>query len=138
MQSEMQRHDIGGREDIEGLVAGFYSRVRQDELLANIFAHSVGGDWPAHEGRVCDFWETVLLGRAKFKSASLLRHQEVDQICPLCPFHFERWCRLFEATVDDSFAGEQAEKAKMRAWAMSAAMQRQIDRGRCPFADPAN
>lgn len=132
--------DIQEREDIESLVSEFYCRVRRDELLAHIFSSSIQEGWPQHEARVCDFWETVLLGRAKFKSKSLMQHLEVDKICPLCPFHFDRWCRLFEATIDEHFDGNRADRAKQRAWAMSAAMQRQMDRERqgCPFADFMN
>jgi hemoglobin len=133
--------DIRERADIESLVTEFYRRVRGDELLAHIFSSTIlGEEWPRHEARVCDFWETVLLGRAKFKSTALMHHLEVDKICPLCPFHFDRWCRLFEATVDSRFGGDCAERAKQRAWAMSAAMQRQMDRERsgCPFGGLVN
>lgn len=126
--------DIRARADIELLVSEFYQRVRADALLERIFQAQLGGDWAAHEARLCDFWETVLLGRKSFKTREVLGHVEVDSLCPLCPFHFERWCALFEATVDERFCGQCACKAKCRARAMSEALQRQLqDRRGCPF-----
>ena len=143
---EAMQKALDSRGAIEELVRGFYGKIRGDALLCPIFErgmerHEAGqggkkSDWSHHEVRVCDFWETVLLGAPKFKSRSLLQHLEVDEICPLCPFHFERWCALFEASVDENFGGERADIAKKRARAMSIAMQRQLaaQRGGCPFA----
>jgi truncated hemoglobin YjbI len=73
----MEPHDIEARADIETLVSEFYGLVRHDELLGGI----------------------------RFKSRALLRHLDVDEICPLCPFHFNRWCTLFERSVENQFSG---------------------------------
>ncbi len=127
--------DISTRNDIETLVSAFYGEVRNDTLLGDLFARQIGSDWSGHEERVCDFWETILLGTPKFKSRALLRHLDVDEICPLCPFHFDRWCQLFQGAVKENFEGERAERALCRAEAMSAALQNQLVRERgCPLA----
>lgn len=135
MSLEIPARDIASRADIELLVSAFYTQVRSDALIGELFAHSVGNDWPAHEARVCDFWEMVLLGSARFKSRALLGHLDVDEICPLCPHHFQRWCDLFGSALECHFEGECARRAHQRARAMSAALCNQLQRERkCPFA----
>jgi hemoglobin len=132
----MESRDIEARADIETLVSDFYGLVRHDELLGHLFERQIGPHWGDHETRVCDFWETVLLGGTSFKSRALLRHLDVDEICPLCPFHFNRWCALFERSVESQFSGQTAQRAIVRARAMSEALQRQLsrERGSCPLA----
>ncbi|RYX83138.1 group III truncated hemoglobin [bacterium] len=132
----MKSQDISTREDIEVLVSTFYGAVRNDTLLGDLFARQIGTDWEGHEERVCDFWETILLGNPKFKSRALLGHLNVDEVCPLCPFHFQRWCQLFQNAVQSNFEGEMAERAQCRAVAMSVTMQTQLLRERgCPLAN---
>lgn len=127
--------DIQSRQDIEVLVSAFYRDIRSDEMLGSLFDRQIGSNWAGHEARVCDFWENVLLGGTRFKSRSL-RHLDVDQVCPLCPFHFDRWCLLFERSVRSHFEGEQAQRAICRAMAMSQALQNQLEKERgCPFAN---
>jgi hemoglobin len=131
---KLRHHDICTRDDIQILVSAFYGEVKSDELLGDLFERQIGSDWSGHEERVCDFWETVLLGKPKFKSRALLSHLEVDEICPLCPFHFERWCQLFQGAVQKNFEGERANRALCRAEAMSSALQTQLSRERgCPL-----
>lgn len=131
----MKSHDISTRRDIEVLVSTFYGQVRNDALLGDLFSRQIGTDWEGHEERVCDFWETILLGTPKFKSRALLGHLEVDEMCPLCPFHFSRWCELFQGAVKTHFEGERAERALCRAQAMSSTLQTQLLRERgCPLA----
>lgn len=131
--------DIATRTDVELLVRSFYAQVRSDELIGDLFLKSVGDDWPAHEARICDFWETVLFGRARFKSRALLGHLDVDGICPLCPHHFQRWCDLFGNALNHHFEGERATRAGERARAMSVALCNQLQCGRqCPFTNLKN
>jgi hemoglobin len=132
---ELLHHDISTRRDIETLVSAFYGEVKDDAILGDLFNQQIGSDWSGHEERVCDFWETILLGTPKFKSRSLLGHLEVDELRPLCPFHFERWCQLFRGAVKNNFEGERANRALCRAEAMSAALQNQLSRERgCPLS----
>lgn len=132
----MKVRDIEARTDIEALVGEFYALVRRDDILGDLFEQRIGSHWSDHEARVCDFWETVLLGGTQFKSRALLRHLDVDQLCPLCPFHFNRWCTLFECSVERHFSGKTAERAILRARAMSQTLQLQLarQRGSCPLA----
>lgn len=127
--------DISTRCDIEVLVSTFYAEVRNDALLGDLFVRQIGPNWSDHEARVCDFWETILFGAHKFKSRALLGHLEVDEMCPLCPFHFQRWCDLFRSAVQTNFEGERAQRALCRAEAMSLSLQTKLTRERgCPLA----
>ena len=42
-------------------------------------------------------------------------HAQLNEETPLGTVHFGRWLDLFRATVDESFTGERAETAKLRA-----------------------
>jgi hemoglobin len=132
----MKVRDIEERADIEAVVASFYELVRRDDLLGELFERQIGPHWGDHQARVCDFWETVQLGGTQFKSRALLRHLDVDDLCPLCPFHFNRWCTLFERSVEHQFCGKTADRAITRARAMSHSLQLQLSRqrGSCPLA----
>ena len=55
------------QEDIILVVRAFYARVREDELLAPIFATRIqGGEWPAHEDHIASFWRSIFLKDKRF------------------------------------------------------------------------
>lgn len=46
-------------DDINTLVRAFYARVRDDDLLAPVFATRIQGD--AHEDHIASFWASIFL-----------------------------------------------------------------------------
>lgn len=49
-------------DDINTLVRAFYARVRDDDLLAPVFATRIQGDeWSAHEDHIASFWASIFL-----------------------------------------------------------------------------
>jgi hemoglobin len=108
MESQMNKRDIIGREEISELIAKFYDKVRGDEMLSPVFRHV---DWEHHTPVIIDFWAMVLLGSPDYKGNPFQKHLPLK----IGREHFERWLNLFAETVDENFAGEKSEEAKARA-----------------------
>lgn len=119
----MTAPDIANRADIEALTRDFYSRAFADPLLGPVFVDVARMDLEAHLPIICDFWETVLFRAGLYKRNALTVHVDLHAKAPLTAEHFGRWVDLWHATVDDHFAGEVAERAKVQAariaWSMS-------------------
>ncbi len=79
---------------IELLVRAFYARVRDDALLAPIFAARIG-DWEPHLERMCAFWSTVALMSGRYHGQPTKMHLSL----PVDAQHFDRWLDLFEQTA---------------------------------------
>jgi hemoglobin len=79
---------------IDRLVRGFYARVREDEVLAPIFA-AVVDDWEPHLVRMGAFWSSVALMSGRYHGQPMAKHVPL----PIGAAHFDRWLSLFEQTA---------------------------------------
>jgi hemoglobin len=104
-------NDIQNRKDIELLVNSFYSKVNQDSLLSPVFNETAAVNWEKHLPIMYDFWSTMLLGDKSYRGNPFMKHIPL----PINKLHFEKWLSLFLQTVDEHFAGDVAEEAKIRA-----------------------
>ena len=102
-------------DDIQLLVNTFYGKVREDELLGDIFNKVIQDNWEMHLGKMYTFWQTVLLQEYTYKGRPFPPHMKL----PVEQQHFDRWLALFHETVDSLFTGEKAEEAKWRASKMA-------------------
>ena len=100
--------EISHIEDIKVLVDGFYQSIRDNELLGPIFNGIIKDRWPEHLEKMYRFWQTVLLGDHTYFGTPFPPHAKL----PVDWIHFERWLKLFYETVDESFVGEKAARAK--------------------------
>ena len=81
---------------IRTLVHGFYGRVRQDPILAPVFAvHIV--DWDSHLDTMCEFWSSVALMSGRYHGRPMTKHAPLE----IDARHFDRWLRLFEVTANE-------------------------------------
>ncbi|GAA4389922.1 group III truncated hemoglobin [Hymenobacter koreensis] len=103
--------DICTEADIKVLVDTFYNKVNQDELLGPVFNSIAQVYWPTHLLTMYDFWSSVLFGTARYKGRPFPKHMAL----PLEAEHFQRWLKLFFATVEEKFFGPKAEEAKGKA-----------------------
>lgn len=110
-----QRKDITTVEDIKILVDQFYSQVRLDDLLGDIFQNVIGNNWPMHLEKMVRFWQTVLLDEHTYYGSPFPPHAQL----PISSNHFNRWKDIFKETVDTLFKGEKANEAKWRAEKMA-------------------
>ena len=79
---------------IEGLVRGFYAKVRADAVLAPIFEARIK-DWEPHLAQMCAFWSSVALMTGRYHGTPMAKHLPL----PVDAAHFDRWLALFEATA---------------------------------------
>ena len=112
-------HDITTRADIERLIDTFYERVKADPLIGYIFNEVARVDWAHHLPIMYDFWEFLLLSGENYRGNPIQKHFDLHAKHALRPEHFDRWLALFQATVDELFAGRRADDAKFRAYAIA-------------------
>lgn len=98
-------------EDIKLLVDSFYAKVKQDDLLGDIFNNVIQDNWGQHLEKMYRFWQTILLKEHTYTGAPFLPHADL----PITQVHFDRWKELFYATIDEHFVGPAADEAKWRA-----------------------
>jgi hemoglobin len=108
-------HDIETRGDCERLVRAFYGQALEDPIIGFIFTDVARLDLEAHVPAITSFWETVLLGAKSYTGSAFRPHAELHGKVTLRDGHFERWLQLWFGTVDDLFAGERADQAKIHA-----------------------
>jgi hemoglobin len=115
--------DIRDKRDIELFVNSFYSKVRENELLAPVFASKIpDAAWPAHLQRMYDFWNAILFAETGFQGNPMQKHMRL----PIEENHFNQWLVLFRQTIDELFLGPKAEEAKMRAESIAKIMNFKI------------
>lgn len=110
--------DIQTPRDIRLLVDSFYSKAREDELLAPIFEHAIS-DWKHHLPTMYQFWERLLLGSTDYIGNPFSKHINLS----LENFHFTRWLELFNQTLDENFSGTKKEEAKKLAGNIAGSFQ---------------
>lgn len=113
---------LTSREEISDIVHSFYAKVKVDEMLGPIFnKHIAEDEWPDHLSKLTDFWEMKLLGGANFQGSPTRKHMEVDKASghAIEQKHFALWLRLWIETIDESFIGDIAERAKAQARKMA-------------------
>lgn len=118
-----QPKDITELVDIKLLVNSFYDKVREDELLGDIFNDVIGNKWSLHLEKMYKFWQTILLKEHTYQGSPFLPHAEL----PINNAHFVRWKELFYATIDEHYSGEIADEAKWRANKMAEMFLMKLD-----------
>ncbi|TGY89800.1 group III truncated hemoglobin [Marinicauda algicola] len=112
-------HAIGIDEAmIERLVDRFYARVREDALLAPVFAAKIA-DWEPHLRQMYAFWSSVVLGTGRYHGRPMPKHAPL----PVCGDHFDRWLALFEATAREVCPPRAAEIFIERARRIAASLE---------------
>ncbi|MFD7660188.1 group III truncated hemoglobin [Actinosynnema sp. NPDC059797] len=118
--------DLRDRRDALALVTEFYRRAYGDGLLGPVFRDVARLDLAAHLPVMADFWDTVLFRAGSYRGNLLRVHVALHERAPLAPAHFSRWLALWNATVDDLFAGEKADLAKSQAERIGRSMTRRL------------
>lgn len=103
--------DVQNMEDVKRLVDLFYGKVQQDDLLDPIFNGFAKVDWPQHLPKMYAFWGGMILGEPGYAGRPFPPHVPL----PVTAEHFQRWLGLFHATIDENFAGPNAQRAKAAA-----------------------
>ncbi len=81
---------------IDGLVEGFYGRVRNDGLIGPVFAARVK-EWAPHLHQMKLFWSSVALSTGVYQGRPMPKHLPL----PIDARHFDRWLEVFRETARD-------------------------------------
>lgn len=117
------KEEIEILDHVKLLVNDFYGKIREDDLLKEIFNNVIEDKWPQHLEKMYSFWQTVLLDQHTYHGSPFLQHVNL----PVEKEHFNRWLKLFEETVDEHFTGVNAEKAKWQGHRMAEMFQHKIE-----------
>ncbi|MGQ7830037.1 group III truncated hemoglobin [Altererythrobacter sp. Z27] len=117
---------------IDRIVERFYASVREDELLAPIFAARVA-DWPHHLARMKLFWAAVLRGEGGFAGNPMLKHAVITG---LGQGEFDRWLALFERALALEASNAAAAQILRRAEMIAASLRAGIERNRSEATPP--
>lgn len=118
--------DLKDRSDIAALVEEFYRRAFADALIGPIFTDIAEMDLDRHLPIMCDFWETVLFRAGLYRRNALQVHLALNAMFALEQEHFDRWLELWVQNVDDHFAGQKAELAKVQAQRIAGSIHRRV------------
>lgn len=113
--------DSPGR--IHAFIDAFYARVLADPLLAPIFLDVAAIELPQHLQHIRAYWEKLILGREGYRRHTMNIHRALHARKSLEAAEFTRWLALFEATLDEGYAGPHAERARAVARAIARNMQ---------------
>lgn len=116
--------DIATRADVEHFVDCFYARLLRDEMLAPLFLEVARIDLAVHLPHIKNYWCKLLFHEPGYNRHTMNIHRRLHRKQPLTTENFERWLHLFVATMDELYAGENADKAKRIATAIAGNMQK--------------
>src|ERR687893_572478 len=105
-------------------------RVASPELLRG---HAIVDG--VHDITTREDWETILLGAPSYRGGAFAPHAAIHQRAELTRGHFDRWLQLWFGTVDELFAGETADLAKVHALRVASAFHTRLQSFPSP-ADP--
>ena len=126
LQIQDRGGDLDSRTKIHDLIVAFYRDVAIDELLAPVFVEVAEVDWAEHLPKLVDYWCRVLLGERSYDGHILRPHRVLHEHAPLRPELFDRWIHLFDAALDERWAGPIAEEAKRHAGTIASMLSRRI------------
>ena len=110
-----QNPDITDRKALDMLVTQFYRKATRDPIIGFFFTDISRLDLQHHLPKIASFWEMQLFGVRNYRGNPYQVHKLLNQQAHLSPHHFIHWVYLFQQTVDELFAGPNAEKIKRNA-----------------------
>ncbi len=119
--------DLRDREDIVKVVDTFYSVAMTNEKIGYIFTDVAKLNLEKHIPTICDFWESILLGKSVYRGSVVSKHIDLHKMTNLEPSHFETWLGIWEKTVFSLYRGEKANEMIRRAKLMAEMMIHKIN-----------
>jgi hemoglobin len=124
--------DLDTTDEVTELAVRQYVDICQDPILEPYFDFGPGfTDWDAHVRAAADYWSRTLFESPNRDADAVLerfrrRHERV----PFTVEAFDRWLDIFHTTVDQGWAGPNAEHLKKRATGLAwAAASRTLGKG---------
>lgn len=118
--------DIQNQDDLYLLVDEFYKKLLADNSISYFFTDVVKIRVKEHLPILVTFWSQAILGRGGYTNNLTDIHLNINKLEPLTPEIFKIWLQHFFTTIDECFAGENAEKIKTQALNIATVMQIKI------------
>ena len=118
--------DIQTPEEIYIVVDEFYKKLLADEKISYIFTDVVKIKLEEHLPILVTFWSQAILGTGGYTNNLTDIHLNINKIEKLTPELFKICLTHFYDSVDENFAGENAEKIKTQALNIATVMQIKI------------
>lgn len=118
--------DLASRSAIHDLVVEFYREIILDEVLDPVFSEVAEVDWNEHIPKLVDYWCQVLLRTGDYTGPIMAAHRELHSVGPIRAEHCDRWYALWVQSVDGSWSGPVADRAKEHAASVMAGMAKHI------------
>jgi hemoglobin len=138
MTAACNKLDLNGRVEIEQLVNRFYDTVRGDTVIGPIFNEIARTNWDTHLPKMYAFWETVMFRSGGYVGNPVGAHAKLVPLTMIGRPQFDHWQKLYRETVDELFAGPNAEHIKNCAADMANVIYSKINNVPDPRFDPAN
>jgi hemoglobin len=119
-------------EQIDAVVATFYARVRQDEILGPVFAAHVT-DWKPHEEKIASFWRNAICHERGFDGNPQAKHMAAGDVKSE---HFAMWLTLFDETLQRELPAATAASWSALAHRIGRALKMGIDQRDAPKGAP--
>ena len=126
-EKQITLKDISTRADLRLLIDTFYDSVLNDPLMRPVFEDSLP-HWNHHKERVVNFWENWLFQTGSYDGGMMWKHSARHQTQPMTTERFERWLAYWMTTVDQLFAGENAEFVKTKALEIGKVLHHKLNR----------
>jgi len=120
------KKDILGEHEVTQVVHTFYDRIQVDSKLGPIFNDVVKIDWGSHLPVMVQFWRAIMFGDGGYQGNPLMAHMKWASDVRMNEEKFQHWLDVFHKTIDDLFAGSNADLMKMRSANMATMLPRRI------------
>ncbi|MBL0013683.1 MAG: group III truncated hemoglobin [Flavobacterium sp.] len=118
--------DIENQHDLFLLVDEFYKRLLSDDNINYIFTDVVKIKIEEHLPILVTFWSQAILGTGGYTNNLTQLHINVNRKVYLSPELFKIWLHHFDDSVNELFAGSNAEKIKINALNIATVLQIKI------------
>lgn len=92
------------RAQIASVVAAFYAKARQHDVLGPVFAKHVH-DWSTHEDKITCFWASAILHEKSFDGNPMIAHIQAGNVQT---HHFAQWLSVFDDVLTASLPNVQS------------------------------
>src|SRR3954469_20253358 len=120
------KNDIQDKQDIIRIVNTFYDKVKQDAVIGHFFTEVMQVNWEKHLPKMYNFWDNVVFYTNNYSGNPMQVHKNIHALQAFTAADFKQWFKLFVATVDELYEGNNAELIKQRALSVATIMQIKI------------
>ena len=119
--------DIETQADLYFLVDHFYQKLLSDSSISYLFTEVVKIKLEEHVPILVTFWSQAIFDTGGYFNNLTKIHLDINEKEKLTPELFTIWLNHFNATVDENFIGNNAEKIKTQALSLATVMQIKIN-----------